>query len=163
MLGYIKEFHDCRALLMHELSIEMATSLNSLVSKMDTMLSRLYTPKLDWEKDLVPRTRTLGDVNIWARNNSTLQDLISGTNDSKIESISLGVRKDSEIELIRDGLLLSLNTLCERNMATFELKLDLHTRQLQEAIDHSAQYVVKTLSGPYDRLDHQVLDFSSLL
>jgi len=163
MLGYIEEFHDYRALLMQELSIEMATGLDSLVSKMDTMLSRLFTPKLDWEKDLVTRTRTLGDVNIWARNSTTLQGLISETNDSKIESISLDVRKESEIESTRDGLLLSLNTLCERNMATFELKLDLHTRQLQESIDHSAQYVIKTLSGPYDRLLHQVLDFSSLL
>jgi hypothetical protein len=163
MLGYIEEFNGYRARLMQALSIEMATGVNSLVCKMDTMLSRLFAPKLDWEKDLVTRTRTLGDVNTWARNSSTLQELVTAANDPKIETISLGITKDSEIESTRDGLLLSLNTLCERNVEIFELKLDLHTRQLQVSIEHSAQYVVRTLSGPYDRLFHEVLDFSSLL
>jgi hypothetical protein len=163
MLGYIEEFNGYRVLLMQRLSIEMATGVDSLVSKMDTMLSRLFTPKLDWEKDLVTRTRTLGDVNTWARNSSTLQALVSAANDPKFETISLGITKDSGIESTRDGLLLSLNTLCERNMVIFELKLDLHTRQLQELIERSSQYVVRTLSGPYDRLFHEVSGFSSLL
>ena len=162
MLGYIEEFNGYRVLLMQGLSIEMATGVDSLVSKMDTMLSRLSTPKLDWEKDLVTKTRALGDVNTWARDSSTLQSLISATNDQKFETISLVIKR-AEIESTKDGLLLSLNTLCERNMEIFELKLDLYTRQLQESIDHSAQYVVRTLSGPYDRLFHAVLDFFSLL
>ena len=162
MLGYIEEFNGYRVLLMQGLSIEMATGVDSLVSKMDTMLSRLFTPKLDWEKDLVTKTRALGDVNTWVGDSSTLQALVSAANDPKFER-SLGITKDSEIESTRDGLLLSLNTLCERNMEIFELKLDLHTRQLQESIEHSAQYVVRTLSGPHDRLFHEVLDFSSLL
>jgi hypothetical protein len=167
MLGYIEEFNGYRVLLMQGLSIEMATGVDSLVSKMDTMLSRLFTPKLDWEKDLVTKTRALGDVNTWVRDSSTLQSLVSAANDPKSEgyvaSISLGITMDAEIESTRDGLLLSLNTLCERNAEIFELKLDLHTRQLQESIEHSAQYVVRTLSGPHDRLFHEVLDFSSLL
>jgi hypothetical protein len=162
MLGYIEEFNGYRVLLMQGLSIEMATGVDSLVSKMDTMLSRLFTPKLDWEKDLVTKTRALGDVNTWVGDSSTLQALVSAANDPKFER-SLGITKDSEIESTRDGLLLSLNTLCERNMEIFELKLDLHTRQLQVSIEHSAQYVVRTLSGPHDRLFHEVLDFSSLL
>jgi hypothetical protein len=162
MLGYIEEFNGYRVLLMQGLSIEMATGVDSLVSKMDTMLSRLFTPKLDWEKDLVTKTRALGDVNTWVGDSSTLQALVSAANDPKFER-SLGITKDSEIESTRDGLLLSLNTLCERNMEIFELKLDLHTRQLQESIEHSAQYVVRTLSGPHDRLFHEVPDFSSLL
>jgi len=161
MLGYIEEFNGYRVLLMQGLSIEMATGVDSLVSKMDTMLSRLFTPKLDWEKDLVTKTRALGDVNTWVGDTSTLQALVSAANDPKFER-SLGITKDSEIESTRDGLLLSLNTLCERNMEIFELKLDLHTRQLQESIEHSAQYVVRTLSGPHDRLFHEVLDSSFL-
>ena len=156
MLGYIEEFNGYRVLLMQGLSIEMATGVDSLVSKMDTMLSRLFTPKLDWEKDLIIKTRALGDVNTWVRDSSTLQSLVSAANDP---SVSLGITMDSEIESTRDGILLSLNTLCERNMETFELKLDLHTRQLQESIEHSAQYVVRTLSGPHDRLFHEVIDF----
>jgi len=161
MLGYIEEFNGYRVLLMQGLSIEMATGVDSLVSKMDTMLSRLFTPKLDWEKDLVTKTRALGDVNTWVGDSSTLQALVSAANDPKFER-SLGITKDSEIESTRDGLLLSLNTLCERNMEIFKLKLDLHTRQLQESIEHSAQYVVRTLSGPHDRLFHEVLDSSFL-
>jgi len=160
MLGYIEEFNGYRVLLMQGLSIEMATGVDSLVSKMDTMLSRLFTPKLDWEKDLVTKTRALGDVDTWVRDSSILQSLVSVANDP---SVSLGITMDSEIESTRDGILLSLSTLCERNMKTFELKLDLHTRQLQESIEHSAQYVVRTLSGPYDRLFHEVIDFAKNL
>jgi hypothetical protein len=164
MLGYIEEFNGYRVLLMQGLSIEMATGVDSLVSKMDTMLSRLFTPKLDWEKELVTKTRALGDVNTWVRDSSILQSLVSAANDPKFDaSIPLGITMDAEIESTRDGLLLSLNALCERNMEVFELKLDLHTRQLLESIEHSAQYVVRTLSGPHDRLFHEVPDFFSLL
>lgn len=169
MLNYIEEFNGYRVLLMQGLSIEMATGVDSLVSKMDTMLSRLFTPKSDWEKELVTKTRALGDVNTWIRDSSTLQSLVSAANDPKFEgsvtniTLEVGNTVDSEIESTRDGLSLSLNTLCERNMEIFELKLDLHTRQLQESIEHSAQYVVRTLSGPHDRLFHEVLDISSLL
>jgi hypothetical protein len=163
MLGYIEEFNGYRVLLMQALSIEIASGVDSLVSKMDTMLSRLFSPKLDWEKDLVTKTRGLGDVNTWVRDSSTLQSLVSGANDPRFEgsvtTVSFNITADSEIESTRNGLLLSLDTLCERNMEIFELKLDLHTRQLQQSIEHSAQYVVRTLSGPYDRLFHEVLEF----
>jgi len=38
----------------------------------------------------------------------------------------------------------------------FELKLAFHTQQLQDTIKSSAQLVIWTLSGPYDRLLHEV-------
>jgi len=56
MLGYIEEFNGYRVLLMQGLSIEVATGVDSLVFKMDTMLSRLFTPKLNWEKQKLERS-----------------------------------------------------------------------------------------------------------
>jgi hypothetical protein len=56
---------------------------------------------------------------------------------------------------------LSLDELCNRNMNIFELKLAFHTQQLQDAIASSAQFVVRTLSGPHDRLLHEVCPFAA--
>jgi len=38
----------------------------------------------------------------------------------------------------------------------FELKLNLHTQKMQEAVLNSARFVVQTLSEPHDRLHNEV-------
>ena len=48
-------------------------------------------------------------------------------------------------------------------MELFESKLAFHTQQLQEAIVKLAQFVVRTLSGPHDRLLHEVPPFGVTL
>jgi hypothetical protein len=49
---------------------------------------------------------------------------------------------------LRGQLKLSLDEVCGKNMEIFESKLAFHTQQLQDAIARSAQFVVRTLSGP---------------
>jgi len=51
---------------------------------------------------------------------------------------------------------MSLDALCERNLNMFELKLNFHTQKMEETILNSARFVVRTLSGPSDRLRNEV-------
>lgn len=175
-MNHIAQFEKYRVLLQQTLSVQVASDVSTLVNKMDTLLLRLFAPKADWEKDVATKTRQLSkakESKELINDTASLQTLIDLTKDPLLDSKDMG--EDSfpgatadfrsalptQIEQLKKDLNLSLDTLCERNQEMFELKLNFHTQQLQEAILNSAQYVVQSLSGPYDRLHNEVRLFSS--
>ena len=173
MSGYIDDFKNHRVQLQEALSLYTASNIKVLVTKMSDLVSRLFETKPDWEKTLATKTQDLGDRSEWIESDATLQAVVSAAEDpvlggivtKKVESKSNEMRdvQSTKLSELRDELELSLDELCNRNMDIFESKLAFHTQQLQEAIARSAQYVVRTLSGPYDRLLHEVPPSSVLL
>ena len=173
MSGYIDDFKNHRVQLQEALSLYTASNIKVLVTKMSDLVSRLFETKPDWEKTLATKTQDLGDRSEWIESDATLQAVVSAAEDpvlggivtKKVESKSNEMRdvQSTKLSELRDELELSLDELCNRNMDIFESKLAFHTQQLQEAIARSAQYVVRTLSGPHDRLLHEVPPSSVLL
>ena len=158
MLGHIEEFNRFRLLLQQALSIQVASGVDDLVYKMDMVLASLFSPKADWEKELASQSRRLGKIESWIDDGETLQSLILT---SKDPSLDMNVEKPdleilTELQHLKKDLGMSLDMLCERNLNMFELKLNLHTQKMEDAILNSARFVVRTLSGPYDRLHNEV-------
>ena len=172
MLKYITDFGQHRTSLHEALAIQMAsglcdisTQVNVLVSKMDLLLSNVFEPTFNWEKSLAKKTRQLGTS--WIEDTEALKNLISISEEtepfkplvsaSKKPSDSDVVKVPSElVQKIKMGLTVSLDKLCEQNAEMFTLKLKMHTTRLQEDIANSAHHIVKSLSGPYDRLQNAV-------
>jgi len=163
MAGYVDDFKNHRVQLQEVLSLYTASNVKVLVTKMSDLVSRLFETKADWEKTLATQTENLGDRSGWLESEASLQALVSAAEDpvlggietKKVASKSHDVQSIKLSEL-RDELELSLDEFCHRNMNIFELKLAFHTQQLQDSIASSAQFVVRTLSGPHDRLQHEV-------
>jgi len=174
MTGYIDDFKNHRVQLQEALSLYTASNIKGLVMKMNDLnhlISRLLKIKPDWEKTLATKTQSLGDRSEWIESDAALQAVVSASEDPVLEGIATKEveSKPSDIQSIklselRDELDLSLDKLCNRNMDIFESELELlgtpsRTVESQEAIARSAQFVVRTLSGPYDRLLHEVPPF----
>jgi len=169
MLGHVEDFNQHRIQLQQILSIQVASGVNDLVSKMDIVLARLFSPKHDWEKDLDNKTRKLGSINSWLHDPNTLQSLISVTKDPSLAMPAPSTAADLDVtpnlfvsvrlEQIQKELESSLDALCAKNLDWFNLKLDFQMQQIESSIFNSAQFVVHTLSGPYDRLHHEVPPF----
>ncbi|KAH9481747.1 hypothetical protein JR316_0006274 [Psilocybe cubensis] len=185
MLGHIAEFTEFRVQLQTTLQVQVAVGVEDLVLKMDVVLTHFFTPKADWEKNLDKKTRSLGPPSAWINDPAILQSLISETKDpafsfapaagssgdkgkdvdkpaegSKVkdtEKAKIDFAIDAQLAKIKKELELSLDILCERNKDMFEVKLSFHTKQLEQSIANSAQLVIKSLSGPYDRLVHEDL------
>uniref|UniRef100_A0A8H7Y3L7 Uncharacterized protein n=1 Tax=Psilocybe cubensis TaxID=181762 RepID=A0A8H7Y3L7_PSICU len=168
MLGHIRTFNRFRLELQQTLSIQVASNVEDLVAKMDTVLSRFFTPKSDWEKNLDVKTRNLGSPSTWIQNTSTLQSLISDTNDPSMPlpapayedssaSMSMSFGTEMQLSNIKKELQLSVDDLCDKNMDMFELKLSFHTQQMEKAIADSAILVIQSLSGPCDRVVNEDL------
>ena len=155
MLSYIADFGQYRALLQQALSIQMASGVSDLVSKMDVLLSSVFEPTSDWEKVLAKKTRQLGTPSSWMQDTEILTTLIASSEGSS--TIDVGMVSDTQLQKIRTELTVSLDVLCDRNAEMFDLELSMHSTKIQEAITNSAHHVVKTLSGPYDRLHNKVL------
>jgi len=156
MLGHIADFNRFRLLLQQALSIQIASGVDDLVFKMDLVLGSLFSPKADWEKDLASQSRRLGKLGDWIDDDTTLVSLVSTSKDPSLNLEGPDFQILSELQQLKNDLGLSLDKLCEQNLDRFELKLNLHTQQMQEAILNSARFVVRTLSGPYDRLYNEV-------
>ena len=169
MAGYVNDFKNHRVELQQALSLYTASNVKDLVTKMSELVSRLFEIKPDWEKTLATQTQNLGDRSGWLESDASLRALVSAAEDpvlggivtKKVESRSKEMRgaQSTKLSELRDELEVSLDELCNRNMVIFESKLEFHTQQLRDAIARSAQFVVRTLSGPYDRLQHEVCPF----
>jgi len=168
--GYIEDFKNHRIQLQDALSLYTTSNVNVLVATMSDLVSRLFETNPDWEKTLAAKTQNLGDRSEWIESDAALQAVISAAEDpilkststKKIESKSIEMRyvQSTNLSELRDELQVSLDELCNRNMGIFESKLAFHTQQLQESIASSARFVVRTLSGPHDRLFHEVRPFA---
>lgn len=139
-----------------------------LNKKFDALYKHLFSPKEAWEKNLINTAHQLKKSNNPQElidDPETLRKLLRTTEDPGLDADELSGTDDdggfksalpTQIEQLKEELKLSLDVLCKRNEDTFLLKLDFHTQQLKESISKSAAYVVKSLSGPYDRLHHPV-------
>ena len=171
MSGYIDEFKNHRVQLQEVLNLYTASNVKVLVTKMSDLVSRLFEIKPDWEKTLATETQNLGDWSEWLNNDAAFQDVVSATEDPtlwgiairKVDFESKGIHNVQRVNLagLRDELRSSLDDLCNQNIDIFESKLAFHTQKLQDSIARSAQFVVRTLSGPYDRLQHEVCPFAA--
>ena len=171
MAGYVDDFKNHRVQLQEALSLHTASNVKGLVTKMNNLVSRLLATKPDWEKTLDTQTHDVGDRSKWLESDVSLQAVVSAAEDpvlggiatKKVEPKSKEMRdaQSTKLSELRDDLMLSLDVWCKRNMDIFELKLAFHTQQLQDTIKSSADFVVRTLSGPYDRLHHDVCSFTA--
>ena len=171
MAGYVDDFKNHRVQLQEALSLHTASNVKGLVTKMNDLISRLLETKPDWEKTLAKQTHDVGDRSKWLESDASLQAVISAAEDpvlggiatKKVESKPTEMHDVQSIKLseLRVELKLSVDELCNRNKDIFESKLAFRTQQLQDAIESSARFVVRTLSGPYDRLQHEVCPFAA--
>ena len=167
MTGYIDEFNKHRVQLQEALSLHTASNIKVLTD----LVSRLFDTNPDWEKALATKTQNQGDRSKWIDDDAALQAMVSAAEDPilggiatrKVESKSKEICDVQSIKLseLRDELRISVDELCNRNMNIFESKLAFRTRQLQDTIKSSAEFVVRTLSGPYGRLLHEVCPFAA--
>ena len=173
MKVYIDDFKKHRVQLQEILSFYTALDVKVLVTnvtKMSDLVSRLFETKPEWEKMLATETQNLGigERNKWIESDASLQAFIEATEGpvlkgiatKKVESKSKDAQSKNLSDL-RDEMESPVDELCQRNKDIFELKLAFHTQQLQDTIEGSAQFVVRTLSGPYDRLLHEVCPFTA--
>ena len=175
MAGYTEDFKNHRLRLQEVLGLHTASNVNVLVTKMNDLVSRLLATKPDWEKTLATQTKGVGDRSKWLESDASLQAVISAAKDpvlggivttgkkveSKSKSNEMREIQTSKLSELRDEMESSVDKLCTGNMDIFELKLAFHTQQLRDSIESSAQFVVRTLSGPYDRLLHEVCPFTA--
>lgn len=162
MLGYVQTFSDHRNHLQQIVSLQVASGVGDLVSKMNSVLSQLYKPKSGWERELDDRTHRLGNPAKWLDDESTLRSMVALTDDPTLPVPPLGQENPSDflvksrLQRVRMELEMSLDVICERNMDRFELRLNFFAYQMQEAIQESTHTIVQALSGPFDRLENEV-------
>lgn len=168
MADYIEDFKNYRLQLQEVLGLHIASNVNVLLTKMNDLLTRLSTTKPDWETTLATQTQGVGDRSKWLESDASLQAVVSAAKDpvlggnvtkkveSKSKSNEMRDVQSKKLSELRDEMESSVDKLCKENMDMFELKLAFHTQQLQDAITNSAQFVVRALSGPHDRLLHEV-------
>jgi len=166
MAGYIEDFKNHRVELQEALSLHTNSNVSILVATMSDLVSRLFATTPDWEKTLAEKTQNLGDRSEWIESDANLQAVVSAAEDpvpggismkkSEAKTIKTCNVQSTNLSELRVELKVSLDELCNRNKDVFESKLAFHTQQLQESIASSARFVVRTLSGPHDRLFHEV-------
>lgn len=171
MLAYIADFDGYRVRLHQTLSMQVASGVNDLLTKMDTLLSRLFVPREPWEIQTARRldaVRATDASHQWFKDPQTLQALVLATGDNEISFSSssdatqdammpmMHTRMDLQLDRLKEDLQLSLDVLCDKNRDVFNLQLQLHTERLEQAIMISARMVIRTLEGPHDRLENEV-------
>ncbi|KDR76020.1 hypothetical protein GALMADRAFT_458592 [Galerina marginata CBS 339.88] len=163
--GHIKKFDKCRLDLHEALAVQTAFGVDDLGKKLDFLLAGLFASKHGWEKALDKASQGLGPPSAWINNPGVLRDLISVTEDPALfmptpDENANSLMKDivnSWIEKVQKDLQLSLDDQCANNREWFEMKLNLQAERTHAAIENSAQRVIETLSGPYDRLKNEDL------
>ncbi|KAF5320976.1 hypothetical protein D9619_000354 [Psilocybe cf. subviscida] len=164
MLEFVETFDRHRIELHQALSLQVASDVNDLVSKMDLLLGRLFSPREPWELVVSSKIREL-DTNgqaDWKEDTQILRSLAIATGDPSVKwhassDLVEATKLELQLDQIKEDLHLSIDVLSQRNTELFELKLKLHTEQLERAILHSARFVISSLSGPHDRLEHEDL------
>lgn len=166
MIEFIEKFDRHRVQLHQTFSLQVASDIGGLVSKMDVLLGRLFSPREPWELVVSSKIREF-DANgpaDWIKDTQALRSLAIATEDSSVNwdtasDMVEATTLEMQLNQMKEDLHLSIDVLCQRNMELFGLKLKLHTERLERAILHSARLVISTLSGPHDRLEHEVLVF----
>jgi hypothetical protein len=167
ILEHATNFQRFQAFIQQMLTIQIASDVGNLLQTMDLALTRLFSPKDKPQRQFMAKLRESGKSHSdFIKDTENLQDLLNTDEDSlssqiagKDDSRAKADLKDSllnQTEQLKKEIYLPLETLCKRNQERFELRLKYYTRQLQVAIDNSADRVIRSLSGPYDRLQNKV-------
>lgn len=161
--SHITTFRLRNTKLQQILTLQIASDVNSLVdrsinvdAKMDLLISHVFSPNSDWEKAAAKKARQyskMKDGKNLANNPEYLEALIL---DSKLNPEGTNGNKFAMIEQLQKDLRLSVEDVCKENKESFERKLHYYTEQLEKSMKTNADYIVKKLSGPYDRLKHKV-------
>lgn len=161
--GHITTFRDHHARLQQKLSIQIASDVNGLVdstkdmeAKMDILINHVFTPNSDWEKAMAVMARQFSKLKDAKNLYNNLQYLEAVVLDSKLNQEGLSGNNKAAIDQLQKDLRLSVLDMCKENKESFEHKLNYHTQQLEKSMKTNADYIVKKLSGPYDRLKHKV-------
>lgn len=169
MLEFVETFDRHRVELHQALSLQVASDVNDLVSKMDLLLGRLFSPREPWELIVSSKIRELntnGNTD-WMKDTELIRSLAMATGDPSVKwdapsDLVEATKLEMQLNQMKEDLHLSIDVLSQRNTELFALKLKLHTEHLERAILHSARFVINSLSGPHDRLEHQVQFFACL-
>ncbi len=123
---------------------------------MNLLISHIFAPNSDWEKAAAKKARRFSKVkdgkNL-ANNHEYLEALIQ---DSESNQSGTSGDKSAKIDQLQKELRLSVVDACKENKESFERKLNYYSEQLEKSMKTNADYIVKKLSGPYDRLNHKV-------
>ncbi|KAF8869522.1 hypothetical protein BD779DRAFT_1479771 [Infundibulicybe gibba] len=152
------KFEGRRGEIQLMLSLRTAGAVDGITSKVDAMresLDLLFTQQEDWERRLESRIPGFGPDQSWMEDDDTLRHLVSITSDPLLNPSTLvpnNPRNVDALAALKGSMHTSLDALCIRNSEIFYRKLDLQTERLKDAVEMSAKYVIRELSGPYDRL-----------
>lgn len=172
MIGFSQTFIDHSNRLNNEVNVRSARDTGELMRKMDTLLTYAFTPTQEWEKKLRAKVLQYGPVDKWIDKVEIVKEMIETSDDNTIDTKSLfsslnnnsnAKRNQADdqklktfMEELREELKVPLKDLFDSNMGIFTQRLEFHARQLDLAITKSASSIVKQLSGPYHRLEHEV-------
>ncbi|KJA23770.1 hypothetical protein HYPSUDRAFT_39609 [Hypholoma sublateritium FD-334 SS-4] len=160
----ITTFRNRRTKLQQILTLQTASDVNSLVDKttdmdrkIDLLISHIFSPNSDYEKAAAKTTwqfSKMKDGTNLANNPEYLEALLQ---DPKLNQEGMSGNKSATVDQLQQDLRLSVEDVCEENKESFERKLHYYTEQLEKSMKTNADYIVKKLSGPYDRLKHKDL------
>lgn len=178
LLRFVSTFDELRNRLILAVTFQTASDVGRMVTSMDTILSLLFAARDADEKKELKRINDAGRDKL-KTDSDALAKLLAPTGDSSMERIPISrhkvdgdekkstfkpdtrkVNTDMQVQELQKDLSASVDELCEKNWKYFERSLALYTDQLQKSIDYSADRVILTLSGPYDRLQHEVSRFT---
>lgn len=182
-MQFVSTFDNLRTRLFQNIGLQTASNVGQLVSDMERILSLLFASQNANEDEDMKRISTFSRESLIS-SPDTLRSLLSSNEEPSIaEQIpeqSSNLEEDGEnnttpkpdakkvanvsiemqvTELLED-LRSSVDALCEKNLEYFEKILVFYTDQLKKSINDSAERVMLSLSGPYDRLQHTVCNFS---
>ncbi|KAG2011263.1 hypothetical protein CC2G_011404 [Coprinopsis cinerea AmutBmut pab1-1] len=169
MVEFTQIFINHRINLQTTVSLRIARTVDDIGSKMKILIAHAFTPQHSWEKNLRAKLKEFGPRENWINDVDKVKALAQASEDkifdfqtltangSPQDSVHSEQRWKAFAAGLNENLDSSLPQLFARNMKLFEQKLDFHTQELRDSIASSAKYIVRSLAGPYDRLQHEDL------
>jgi len=131
-------------------------NIEDRLEELTTLFRKLDTPR---EKDLLRFLEENGGIKVCIANDELLDILISksGESSSKISGRDLSRKSASDIPAIRKKLFKELaediDDILNKNLALYERKLDMQSKQISETIEAESEHIIQTLlSGAHDRI-----------
>lgn len=178
-MGYVSTFNDLRNRLMTALHLQTASNISKMADNVNQVLNLLFTTHNTKEKEDIKRINIVSRETL-ERDPKAMQRLLLSTGYSsmaedipetptkvmddnekrgtskpdgrKVESASV----ELQVSELQQDMRTPVDTLCDKNMKYFEGILELYTINLKKTINDSADRVIHSLSGPYERLHHKV-------
>lgn len=176
--GFVSTFGELRQRLMIVLGIQTAFNVSQMVFNTNKTLARFFEAQNPKEKEFMKEINAVrsdvlkGDIPALQKLVGSIEGSSMGKNTpdashgikdgekrgsskpdpKKVASVNTNIYMDE----LREEIQSSVDTLCQKNLEQFEMSLALHMDHLKKSIHASADRVINSLSGPYDRLWHKV-------